>query len=163
MGWIRSVGRVSLFAQLILLAALVPDSPLRHLDEPPYIAAIASAATTIAILIFDLLNDQKTVRRLLALFLAGMPMVYIAAWLTRPSGQSDLWIEIAGLVLFGTLAALGLVRSIWFLAAGILAHGLAWDLFHLGSTFIPTWYAVGCAVVDVGFAAYAASRALSRS
>ncbi len=162
-GSIRTFGRAALLLQLPLLVALLPDSPLRHLGEPPYLASIASVVTTIALFVFDLSNDAKMVRRLLAIFLAGMPLVYLATWLTSPSGQADLWIEMAGFFVFAALAALGLVRSPWFLAAGILAHGLAWDLLHLGSAFMPAWYAVGCAVVDVGFSAYAASRALLRA
>ena len=49
-----------------------------------------------------------------------------------------------------------------FIPTGIGAHGL-WDAWHIGHSaflgprYITRWYAVFCLVVDVGFAAYAAS------
>ena len=62
-------------------------------------------------------------------------------------------------MIFAVLAVAGLRGSGWYLAVGIAAHGLAWDLWHHGrTTFIPDWYTIGCLIVDVGWGLYAASR-----
>lgn len=91
-------------------------------------------------------------RAWLAGFLAGMPLIYLAElWRT---GGGGWWIELAAVPVFGVLAALGLLRSAWFLGLGILAHGVAWDLWHVGGRVVPTWYAVGCLVADVALGVY---------
>jgi hypothetical protein len=102
-------------------------------------------------------------RRVLALFLAGMPLVYVASWLvTRGAGTGGgwLWVEIAGFPLYTALAILGIRRSPWLLAAGIAAHGLAWDSWHYftKTAYIPGWYAIGCFLVDIGLGIYIATR-----
>ncbi len=96
-------------------------------------------------------------RRWAALFLAGMPLVYVARWFLAgtPAGEGWLAIELAGLVGYGTLAFLGLWHRPALLALGVAGHGLAWDAWHLlGSSYVPRWYAVGCLLVDVGLGAY---------
>jgi hypothetical protein len=111
-------------------------------------------------------------RQWLAVFLAGMPVVYLASWLASTSSTRHvtwfwLGIELFGLVMFGTLALLGLMRSAWYLVVGIALHGLAWDSWHYladaqewtsGPTYVPAWYARGCLLVDVGIALYLAAR-----
>ena len=71
-----------------------------------------------------------------------------------------LWVEIAGVPVYATLAVLGLRRSPWFLAAGIAGHGLAWDSWHYyaNTGYIPSWYAIGCFLVDLGLGLYIAAR-----
>ncbi len=72
-----------------------------------------------------------------------------------------LWlgVEAAGLLVYAAFAVLGFKRSPWFLVAGIMAHGLAWDIWHIGnSRYIPNWYSVGCLVVDVSLGVYVAIR-----
>src|SRR6476659_1164220 len=68
-------------------------------------------------------------------------------------------VELVGFLIYVTLAVLGLKRH-WLIAAGIAAHGIAWDLWHYvpGSSYIPSWYAIACLVVDIGLATYAAAR-----
>jgi hypothetical protein len=96
-----------------------------------------------------------------AIFLALMPVVYVAAWIRAGVAREALGVEIVGLVAFGFAALLG-PRWPWLLVAGIGAHGL-WDAWHfmpsafLGPRYVTRWYTVFCLVVDVGFAAYAAS------
>lgn len=95
-----------------------------------------------------------------ALFLAGMPVVYIMRWLVNRGGAGSgwLWIELLGLVVYVALAVLGLKVSPWFLVAGIAAHGLAWDSWHYYSAYIPNWYAIACLLADVGLSVYIAAR-----
>ena len=98
-----------------------------------------------------------------ALFLAGMPLIYITRWLIAGGGGTSatwLGVEIAGLPLYAGLAAIGLRGSPWFIVAGIAAHGLAWDSWHWhpSSSYVPSWYAVGCMVVDLGLSLYLATR-----
>jgi hypothetical protein len=131
--------------------------------DPCRQAAVA-AGITIVLLYVTRLRGRRGIafeRRLLAAFLIAMPLVYIASWLTTGGNGADrawLWIEVIGLPAYAGLAVLGLRRSPWFLAAGIAGHGIAWDAWHLGSPYIPTWYAIGCLVVDVGLALYVATR-----
>ena len=58
--------------------------------------------------------------------------------------------------LAGTMTLLSVVLALlvspWFLAIGLLAHGLAWDLWHLDGRVVPRWYGWACALVDVGLA-----------
>jgi hypothetical protein len=101
-------------------------------------------------------------RNLLAAFLVAMPLVYVARYLFASTGGAAkhwLWIEVLGVIIFAALAVLGLKRSAWFLAIGIVAHGLAWDSWHYRkSTYIPDWYAISCLAVDLALGAYVAVR-----
>jgi hypothetical protein len=70
-----------------------------------------------------------------------------------------LWVEVLGTIIFVALAVLGVKRSPWFLAIGMVLHGLAWDTWHYrNSTYIPDWYAVACLTVDLAFGAYVVAR-----
>lgn len=99
-------------------------------------------------------------RFVLAAFLGGMPVVYFAQYLAtdgnaQPGGW--LWLELAGILIFVTLAVLGLKTSPWFLVIGIVAHGLGWDSWHYrNSPYIADWYSTGCLLVDITIGAYAA-------
>jgi hypothetical protein len=135
------------------------------LTDPCRLAGIFSAATIALLVVTRHLGRRGILieRRVLALFLAGMPLIYVASWLaTRGAGGPGgwLWVEIAGVPLYTALAILGLTRSPWFLAAGIAAHGVAWDSWHYftHTGYIPSWYAIGCFLVDVGLGLYIATR-----
>ena len=97
-------------------------------------------------------------RRFMAVFLAGMPFVY----LTRASvagTPSSLWLEGLGVPLFCAAAILGLIKSPWYLVAGVVSHGLAWDAWHFGTCpYIPDWYSATCFLVDLALAGYLVSR-----
>lgn len=74
-------------------------------------------------------------------------------------GASWHWVgvEVLGVVLYGSLAFLGLRYSQWWLVLGWAAHPL-WDVaLHLvgdGSAFAPAWYATLCVSFDVVVALY---------
>jgi len=54
---------------------------------------------------------------------------------------------------------LGLKRSPWFLAIGIVLHGVAWDIWdYRNSTYMPDWYAIACLAADLTIGAYVAAR-----
>ena len=124
--------------------------------------AFLVAGATIVLLALTRLAGPAGVaveRAFIALFLAGMPVVYVVSSMAHRSGGAWLALELLGLLLYGGLAVGGWRRAPWLLAAGIAAHGLAWDAWHLvGPSYIPPWYALGCLLVDVGVAAYVATR-----
>jgi hypothetical protein len=153
------------FATLMIAAALLAVPSWRGFLADPCLHAAALAGATILILHITRRVGPRAMgleRRVVALFLAGMPLVYIASWFVRGGGagaeQTWLWIEILGFPIFGVMALVGLRRRPWLLAAGIAAHGIAWDLWHVGSGYIPTWYAIGCLLADVGLSVYVAAR-----
>jgi len=100
-------------------------------------------------------------RNLIAGFLVLMPLVYVARYLfaATEAGANWFWIEVLGTAIFVGLAVLGVKRSPWFLAIGMVLHGLGWDAWHYGdSTYIPDWYVIACLAVDLSFGAYVAAR-----
>lgn len=147
-----ALGLCFLVLQLIATPFLVPEWKLAHLTEPVYLATVASILVSLLILGLRIAKRRGSdlERHALASFLAGMPIIYIASWVRRPE-PGWLAIESVGLVVFVAWAYLGWRRSVWFLATGIVAHGLSWDAWHLGRVaFVPDWYALGCFIVDVG-------------
>jgi hypothetical protein len=101
-------------------------------------------------------------RNLLAGFLVLMPLVYVARYLLAATGggvSNWFWVELLGTAIFVALAVLGVKRSPWFLAVGMVLHGLAWDAWHYrNSTYIPDWYVIACLAVDLSIGAYVAAR-----
>ena len=101
-------------------------------------------------------------RNLLAGFLVVMPLVYVARYLFASNGGGTtywFWVEALGTAIFVALAVLGVKRSPWFLAIGMVLHGLAWDAWHYrNSTYIPDWYVLACLAVDLSVGAYMAAR-----
>jgi hypothetical protein len=153
----------SLAVTTLALLWIVPEFPLTHLDNPSHWGVVGYAATLVVLLAYRLrgIRGSRHEFSLLTAFLAGMPVIYIAAWL-RYGGTTDwLAIELVGLVLYWILAILGVTRSPWFLVLGIAAHGL-WDLGHYHrSEYVPDWYAVGCAAIDLAMGLYAAAQVQS--
>lgn len=127
---------------------------------------VAAAATGIVVTCLWLtrwggLRAVNFERNLLAGFLVVMPLVYVARYLFASSGSvgNGFWVEILGMTIFVALAVLGLKHSPWFLAIGMVAHGLTWDIWHYrNSTYIPDWYVIACLTVDLAFGAYVAAR-----
>lgn len=94
-------------------------------------------------------------RACVAVFLTSMPLVYVGAALRTGAPP---WVELAGFALFLVIAAAGALRWHWLLAAGVAAHGLAWDLWHAHGLVVQPWYAPACAVIDLALGAYVATR-----
>ena len=81
-------------------------------------------------------------------------------WFAHGISRNWLFVELGGQAVFAVVA-LGLgMRRYQALAFGIVAHGLAWDVWHIGRQgFIPDWYTVVCLVVDVSIGPYVFVRA----
>jgi hypothetical protein len=68
-------------------------------------------------------------------------------------------LEAVGVPLFCAVALLGLLKSPWYLVAGMASHGLAWDAWHIGRcAYVEDWYSAFCFIVDLALAGYVASR-----
>ena len=131
--------------------------------DPFLLGAVASAVTVACLWLARWLGSRavKFERAWLAAFLVGMPLVYVMGWFAAGdrAASSWIWVELLGLALFATFAALGLKNSPWFLAIGIAGHGLAWDSWHYkNSAYVPDWYAVACLLVDLALGVYLVAR-----
>jgi hypothetical protein len=129
------------------------------------LASLISGATIVLLALTRLCGAAGVAveRTWIALFLAGMPVVYVVKWIAtrHDTGPLDGWlaVELVGLLLYGGLAFAGLRLSPWLLPLGVTAHGIAWDAWHLlGAAVVPPWYARGCLIVDVGLGIYLATR-----
>ena len=152
----KPVALVLLVLQLVISIAMLPDSPFAHLAEPTYLAALASIAVTLVLAITRFVARPPWLDRLvLATFLAAMPVIY--AWCAILRGdRGDLALESIGILIYGGAAVAGYLRRPWLIGAGIIAHGLSWDLWHHGrSSYVPDWYSAACLVVDLGIGAFA--------
>jgi hypothetical protein len=79
--------------------------------------------------------------------------------LRRPCGEPLVLGRDYGTTIFAAIAVLGVKRSPWFLAIGMVLHGLTWDTWHYkNSTYIPDWYVIACLAVDLALGAYVAAR-----
>lgn len=142
--------------------ALLSDFRLRHLDDPSQWGVIGFFAVLFWILGVQLrgVRHFQTENRIWLLFLVIMPVIYLADWFRFDGPLPWLWIELAGALVFWTLAVLAVYRSRWFLPAGILLHGVGWDLWHISVVhggriqYVPDWYAIACLVIDVAVAFY---------
>jgi hypothetical protein len=158
------IALVALIAQLPAVLWLTPGSVLHAPAEPTSFATFCTVIVTLGLLASRLAGTARYDRLVLALFLAGMQVIYVWAAILRADGGA-LGIEALGLLVFAGLALAGYTRWPWLLGAGILAHGFAWDSWHHGhSSYIPDWYSLGCLVTDlgVGVFAIAASSAVTR-
>jgi hypothetical protein len=137
-----------------------PDWSIPNLAKPVYMASIGGVLTALTLLYLRRkIRGGDMERASLALFLGGMPLIYVSSWFIAPQ-PGWLVIEIVGVVVFGALAVLGYFKSSWFLAGGIAAHGVFWDLWHVHrQSFVPDWYAIGCMAVDVMLGLYVALEA----
>jgi hypothetical protein len=151
-------------AFLIAMSALallgVPGASWRAAPfDPCHLATIAGLITVVAFVVTRHLGERalEVERLLAALFLAAMPFVYVASYLMSPSPVDPRWqwIELASVPIYVIPAIVGFRKRPELLAVGIALHGIAWDLWHYGSsTYVPSWYAAGCLELDVSLAAY---------
>ena len=136
-----------------------------HVSGDPCLIAAAASGVIVTCLWLTRWRGSRAVifeRNLLAGFLLAMPLVYVARYLFASNGRAAnywFWVEVLGTIIFSALAVLGVKRSPWFLAIGMVLHGLAWDAWHYRhSTYIPDWYIIACLAVDLAFGAYVAAR-----
>lgn len=147
-------------AQLGLIAALgycwvglVPPtgSALDYVLNPAYFALVAATISSVTYLsVSALVTNSLDLRRLfLALFLAGMPLIYLWAAILASNHQGIIR-EAVGAAIFIPMAVLGCRRSLLLLGAGIAAHGIAWDIWHHHhAPYIEPWYPAGCLIIDL--------------
>jgi hypothetical protein len=141
----------SLAASLLTIpAASWREAPL----DPCHVGVIVAIVVVAALTITALTGQRRLERPLAAIFLAGMPLPYILNLVWYGGSTAWLALELAALPVYGALALAGMRRSPTYLAAGISAHGLLWDAWHLGGTPMPSWYALGCLIVDQTMALY---------
>ena len=145
-----------MIASLVAVTMTVPtaswsEAPL----DPCHVGVILAMTTgaTLTVTAFAGERARRIERPLLAIFLAGMPLPYILNLVWYGGSAGWLAIELAALPIYGAIALAGLRRPA-VLAAGIAAHGLLWDAWHLAHTPMPGWYAFGCLVVDQTMALY---------
>jgi len=138
--------------------------PWKVSGDPCHVAAAATVLITICVWLTRLQGSRGATFELyvLAGFLVYMALVYVMRYLFVSTGRaanSWLWVEILSVPIFAALAVLGVKRSPWFFAFGIVLHGLGWDSWHYrNSTYMPDWYVVACLAVDVTLGAYVAAR-----
>ena len=138
--------------------------PWQVSGDPCLLAAAASGVIVTCLWLTRWRGSRGVIfeRNLLAGFLVLMPLVYLARYLfvfTERPENFWLWIEVLGVLIFAALVVLGVKRSPWFLAVGMVLHGFVWDSWHYrNSTYIPDWYVIACLMVDLAFGAYVAAR-----
>jgi hypothetical protein len=152
-----ALGTAALAGGIAVAFALVPRAEWSRATEPTTQAVYGFFLAIALIALARARGRARLERTSLALLLAAMPVVYLRAALEGAHRGARVWPEVLGLVLFAGAAAFGCLYP-RLLAAGIVAHGIAWDLWHLGTGLVPDWYAAACAVVDAALGAYAASR-----
>ncbi len=80
------------------------------------------------------------------------------------ASQRTLWIEIAIACGFSLFAILGFKRSLWFVVAALVAHGVFDFVHHLfiGNPGVPHWWPGFCLAFDAVLGALLAARLLMR-
>lgn len=152
------IALAALVAQLPVVLWLAPASVLHAPAEPTSLATFSTVIVTLGLLAARLAGTDRYDRLVLALFLAGMQIIYVWAAILR-GDRGQLGVEALGLLVFAGLAVAGYARWPRLIGIGIIAHGLAWDAWHHGhSSYIPDWYSLGCAVTDLGVGVFALLR-----
>jgi hypothetical protein len=126
-----------------------------------YLVAGAIQALVLVVVAYLLSRFTRDIvgRSLLAVFLFVAAALYIL--FAVRAGEGTFWVagELAGVVIYGTMALWGLRGSPWWLAAGWALHPV-WDLalhyFGPGGSFAPAGYTITCLSFDLVVAAYVA-------
>jgi hypothetical protein len=104
----------------------------------------------------------KREMRIYAVGLIVAALIYVCFAVVRDAGPSWLLLESGGLLLFSSVALIGLRVSLWALVVGWAAHAL-WDVsLHrvMEVEFVPDWYPVICVGFDLFLSGYIAIRKL---
>jgi hypothetical protein len=158
---LERVALLGLVAQQVFVFLVVPASPFAHLDQAVYFATVATTPITVALVVLRFAAKRRIglEKQLLAAFLAGMPVIYTVAAIQQGASGQVISMEGTAILVFGVFAIVGVIGSPWFLVVGIAAHGVCWDVWHHPTELVvPGWYAVGCFVVDVAMAGWAATQ-----
>jgi hypothetical protein len=121
----------------------------------------AIGGAVLAVIAFLLSRYTREIygRALLAIVLITAAGAYFGFAILADAGPIWTLVELVGIIVFGTMALLGLRGSPWWLAAGWALHPL-WDVvLHLigpGGSFASQPYAVACVTFDWVVAAYIA-------
>ena len=132
---------------------LAPEPLFSDPVFPTHFSIINCALFAVLFAVVRLLPKRrlKLERLSLALFLAGMPIIYLWSALIKVEGVGVL-VELVGVFIFISIAAWGYIQSDspLILCVGILMHGIGWDIWHPEhSVSIESWYSIGCLVIDI--------------
>jgi hypothetical protein len=133
-------------------------------NPPPFVGMLVEGAIlTVPLIVIAFLLSRFTRdivgRSLLVIFLFVAAGAYFGFTLLAAPGPIWLLAELVQVIVFGTMALLGLRGSPWWLVAGWALHPL-WDvgLHYLGPghSFAPITYTIPCLSFDLLVAAYIA-------
>jgi len=131
-------------------------------SDPCLQGAGACALVVVVLVVLRALGEraERLERAVCAVFLAAMPVPYVwSCALAAGGGEAPLALELVALPLYGGLGWLGWRRGAPWLVLGTAAHGILWDSWHLhGTSFLPSWYARACLLIDLPLALYIAAR-----
>lgn len=119
--------------------------------------AVGAAVLIVIAFLLSRFTRDMVGRSLLVIFLFAAAGAYFGFAIAAGAGPAWTLAELAQVVVFGTMALLGLRGSPYWLAAGWALHPL-WDaaLHYLGPgrSFAPMTYAIACISFDLLVAAY---------
>jgi hypothetical protein len=152
------LGRLEPLAFVLVFVALyyaffvlAPHSALYDFAKAETLAGWATVVVAVALVVLRRLPARRLrfERLIYAVFLAAMPLIYLAAAL-RQGSSSDIAIELVGVFAFVSLAVIGYYKSFLAIGLGIAAHGFGWDSWHHSSaSYIASWYPFACMLIDV--------------
>lgn len=105
-------------------------------------------------------------RRILALGLAALAVLYLPLAFRSDNISGWLAVEMTGVAIYGSIALFSFMGSPWFLVAGFLARPLWAIQFHYigtGSAFTPEWIPLVETGFDLVLAAFAGFMATRRA
>jgi hypothetical protein len=121
--------------------------------------AIGGAVLALIAFLLSRFTTEIYGRALLAIVLITAAAAYFGFAVLAGAGPMWTLLELVGVIIFGTMALLGLRGSPWWLAAGWALHPL-WDVvLHYwgpGSSFASEPYAIVCVTFDWVVAVYIA-------
>lgn len=126
-------------------------------DGVAVVAAAALAGLTMVSIAWLPVAERRVTE---GVMLAVVAAIYIGFALAERSGV-NLVIELAFATAILVIVFIGLAESRYWIAAGLVAHGV-WDLLHhprhpvIGTRELPRWYPPACLVFDFPVAAFVA-------
>ncbi|WP_342075062.1 hypothetical protein [Yoonia sp. SS1-5] len=154
----RNILRLYLAVIAVTALIFVPALPFLHLDDPSHWGVLGFAAT--AFLLLSPASDywpRPRLHTILTVFVIALPVIYVANSLRWNGGLTGLSVELAGLVIWCSLAIAALRRPV-LLPIGIALHAI-WDAAHFGHVdYVPDWYIIACIAADLGLAGYLFAR-----